>query len=75
MLTGRSLTVDEVLRVARSSERVEVVPEAVEQLRAARLVVERALEDGTPVYGLNTGVGVRKGPRWSRLGRTTTTGG
>ncbi|MGI8421217.1 MAG: HAL/PAL/TAL family ammonia-lyase [Gaiellaceae bacterium] len=60
VLTGRTLTVEEVLRVARAGERVELAPAAVEQLRTGRLVIEEAIERGTPVYGLNTGVGVRK---------------
>jgi histidine ammonia-lyase len=60
VLDGRSLTIDEVVRVARGGERVELAADAVERMRAAREVVERALARNDLVYGLTTGVGVRK---------------
>jgi histidine ammonia-lyase len=59
-VTGRDLTLDEVLRVARRAERVELAADAIERMRTARLVVERALERGDHVYGLSTGVGARR---------------
>lgn len=59
-LTGRSLTLEEVLRVARGGEAVELAPEALERLARARAVVEAALGRGEPVYGLTTGVASRK---------------
>ncbi len=60
VLTGDDLTLDEVVRVARVREHVELAPEAVERMRGTRAVVERVLESGEIVYGLTTGVGVRK---------------
>ena len=60
VLTGSDLTIDEVVRVARSDEGVELAPEAVERMRAARSVVEQVLAGGQQVYGANTGVGMRK---------------
>jgi histidine ammonia-lyase len=60
VLTGRDLTLDEVVRVARAGEGVELAPEAVERMRAARAVVDRAVERGDPVYGVTTGVASRK---------------
>ena len=60
VLTGRSLTLDEVVRVARDGARVDLDAAAVEAMRATRLVVERALEREDGVYGLTTGVGMRK---------------
>ena len=57
---GRSLALDDVVRVARRGEGVELTAEARERLRRAREVVERALARGDAVYGLNTGVGVQK---------------
>lgn len=59
-LTGRDLTLDEVVRVARGAEEVTLASEAVERMRAARAVVERALARGDVVYGLTTGVASRK---------------
>jgi histidine ammonia-lyase len=60
VLDGQSLTVDDVVRVARGGARVELAADAVERMREARAVVERAVERGDRVYGLTTGVGVRK---------------
>jgi histidine ammonia-lyase len=60
VLTGASLTLAEVVRVARAGERVELAPEALERVRRGREVVERSLAGGETVYGLTTSVGVRK---------------
>jgi histidine ammonia-lyase len=60
VLTGTSLTLDEVLRVARAGEPVELAPTVAERMRASRELVERALADGEDVYGFSTGVGMRK---------------
>jgi histidine ammonia-lyase len=59
-LTGHDLTLDEVVRVARGGERVELAPQAVERMRERRALVERAVARGDAVYGTTTGVGVRK---------------
>jgi len=60
VLDGHSLGIDAVVRVARGRERVELTDEALVRIRAAREVVERAVERGDEVYGLSTGVGARK---------------
>ena len=60
VLDGESLTMGEVVRVARGRERVELAPAAVERMREARALVERVLARGDEVYGLTTGVGMRK---------------
>ncbi len=60
VLTGEDLTLDQVVAVARRGEAVEISPDAVARMKAARAVVERMLELDVPVYGLTTGVGARK---------------
>ncbi|HEU0335962.1 MAG TPA: aromatic amino acid ammonia-lyase [Gaiellaceae bacterium] len=60
VLTGSKLTIDEVVRVARGGEGVEVASAALERMRAARAVAEQALAEGAEAYGVTTGVGVRK---------------
>ena len=60
LLTGLDLTLEEVVRVARGGEPVELAPEAIERMRAARDVVESALARGDSIYGFSTGVGMRK---------------
>jgi histidine ammonia-lyase len=60
VLTGNTLTLDEVVRVARGGAEVSLAPAAVERMRETRALVERVLERGDEVYGLTTGVGARK---------------
>jgi histidine ammonia-lyase len=57
VLTAAPLTVEDVARVALESAHVVVDESVWERVRAGRAVVERALERGLPVYGLNTGLG------------------
>jgi histidine ammonia-lyase len=57
ILNGDGLTVDHVIAVARGRARVELDPEALRRVRAARDVVDRVLASGESVYGLNTGLG------------------
>jgi histidine ammonia-lyase len=60
VLTGATLTLEQVLEVARGEATVELDPSALERMRRARAVAERALAAGEVIYGLSTGVGVRK---------------
>jgi histidine ammonia-lyase len=60
VLTGGSLTLDELVRVARDGEAVALDPQVSARMRRSRAVVERALRRGDPVYGLTTAVGVLK---------------
>jgi histidine ammonia-lyase len=60
VLDGSSLTTEELVRVAREREPVELAAEAVAGMREARELVERVIERRDKVYGLTTGVGVRK---------------
>jgi histidine ammonia-lyase len=57
------LTLDDVVDVARGTARVELGNEARTRMRASRAVVERAIADGRPVYGINTGFGELKDKR------------
>jgi histidine ammonia-lyase len=59
-LTGSSLTQDELLRVAREHECVRLADDVRARVEAGHGVVTRALERDETVYGLTTGVGVRK---------------
>jgi histidine ammonia-lyase len=56
-LDGRSLTLADVVAVARDAARVEVAGEAVKRAEQSRTVVERAAAGDVPVYGINTGFG------------------
>ena len=60
VLTGSTLTLDDVLAVARGGAQVEIDAAALDAMAAARAVVDRSIADGTPAYGVTTGVGSRK---------------
>jgi histidine ammonia-lyase len=62
-IAGDSLTLDELLRVARLHEPVRLDDEVPARVQAGHDVVRRALDRNDAVYGLTTGVGVRKRTR------------
>jgi len=59
-LTGASLRLEEVVAVARHGHRVEIAPTALDAMNRRRAIVEGASVAGAPVYGLTTGVGMRR---------------
>ncbi len=60
VVDGETLTLEQVVRVARAGEPVSFSADALERMRESRRLVERVVARGDPVYGLTTGVGVRK---------------
>jgi histidine ammonia-lyase len=60
MLDGRSLRLDDVVRVARRGEPVALDPNAASTMAEAHAVVLEAAAAGRPVYGVTTAVGVLK---------------
>ena len=57
-LTGQDLSVEEVVRVARTPDvRVALDPTAVARLGTSRGLVDRAVQAGETIYGINTGFG------------------
>jgi histidine ammonia-lyase len=56
-LDGRSLTLEQFLAVARGGCGVSITSDALNDVRAARGAVERAVAAGRPVYGVTTGFG------------------
>ncbi len=58
VLDGRSLTIEDVVRVARDpAARVELAPAARRALVESRRRVDRAIESNQTIYGINTGFG------------------
>ncbi|HLE70501.1 MAG TPA: histidine ammonia-lyase [Vicinamibacteria bacterium] len=57
VLTGRSLTLEEIEDVARRGAAVSLAPEARERVKASRAVVDEILRGDRVVYGINTGFG------------------
>src|ERR671918_453388 len=58
-LTSEGLAAEDIARVAGGAT-LEFAPEVEQLVHASRAVVERALEGGELIYGLNTGVGSRR---------------
>ncbi|MCR4316578.1 MAG: aromatic amino acid lyase [Planctomycetes bacterium] len=56
-IDGESLSIEDVVRVARNRVRVKVADSAKSRIRRCRMVVEALLERREKVYGLTTGFG------------------
>jgi len=56
-IDGESLTIDDVVQVARFGKKVELASSAIEQIKKSRDVIENAIKEGRTVYGVNTGFG------------------
>ena len=57
ILDGRSLSIADVIAVARQRATVEIAPAALAGLATSRRVVEAALARGDTIYGVTTGFG------------------
>jgi histidine ammonia-lyase len=57
MLGAERLTFDAVVAVARSGARVELAPEAVARVQAARNLIQQIVDEDRVVYGVTTGFG------------------
>ncbi|MCL0051027.1 histidine ammonia-lyase, partial [Dehalococcoidia bacterium] len=57
ILDGNSLSIADVVTVARRGTQVSLAPEAAKKVVEARAVVERLVEEKQVIYGVTTGVG------------------
>ncbi len=57
VLTGETLTIEEVARVSRKRERVLISENACAKLERARMFVDRLVKEEKVVYGVTTGFG------------------
>ncbi len=57
IITGKGLSIDDVVAVARNGEKVEIHPEAIERIIKCRAFIEERIEAGEIMYGVNTGIG------------------
>ena len=60
-LTGRTLTIDQVVAVARQGAEVRLSDEARTGVSACEAMLARMIADGTPIYGVTTGFGALDG--------------
>ncbi len=56
-ITGSGLTVEILVKVARHNEKVELHPDALKRIIACRAMLEKKIEAGEIMYGINTGIG------------------
>src|SRR5262245_5810702 len=57
IITGQPLRIDDVVAVARGNRRVELAPEAITRIAAARAMIERIVAEEQVAYGITTGFG------------------
>ncbi|MFQ6124264.1 MAG: histidine ammonia-lyase [Candidatus Heimdallarchaeota archaeon] len=57
VINGESLSLEEIIAVARRGAHVNLTPRVKEQVEQGRKVVQEILESGKVVYGINTGFG------------------
>ncbi len=57
VLTGKNLTVDDVVGVARNNEKVELHADAIARVKHCREFVEERITAGEVMYGVTTGIG------------------
>lgn len=57
VLTGKNLSIEDVVKVARCGEKVELHPDALERIKVCRAMLERKIVAKETMYGVNTGIG------------------
>lgn len=57
VINGSGLTIEDVVRVARNNEKVELAAEAKQRIEKCRAMLERKIEAHEIMYGVNTGIG------------------
>jgi histidine ammonia-lyase len=57
VLNGTELTIEQLVRIARFNEKVELHPEALQRIKTCRAMLEQKLQAREIMYGTNTGIG------------------
>ncbi|UCG69146.1 MAG: histidine ammonia-lyase [Thermoplasmata archaeon] len=57
VLDGHSLTVEDVVKVARGNQKIEIHSEAMDRINECRDLLERKIAEKEIMYGVNTGIG------------------
>ena len=57
VIDGKNLTIEDVVRVAREGEKVELAGDAVDRLKTCRAMLDKKVEAREVMYGVNTGIG------------------
>jgi len=56
-IDGESLTIEQLVSVARENATVEISPGAVKKIEKARKFIEESVASGIAIYGVTTGIG------------------
>jgi histidine ammonia-lyase len=56
-IDGEHLDVENLVRIARHNEKVEIHPQAIERIKACRIMLEEKIKAREVMYGINTGIG------------------
>ncbi len=57
IIDGATLSVEDIVKVARDKAQIEVDPKVLPRMKASRDLVERVVAEARPVYGITTGFG------------------
>jgi histidine ammonia-lyase len=57
-IDGDHLSIEQIVEVARKFESVDISPAGIEKIEKSKTILEKILETGRPVYGINTGFGI-----------------
>jgi len=56
-MTGKNLTVEKIVKVARDREKIAISPEAMRKIEKCREIVETKVKERAVMYGATTGIG------------------
>jgi histidine ammonia-lyase len=57
IVTGKDLKIEDLYKVAVLNEKVELHPDALQRIKVCRSFIEKKIEEGEIMYGVNTGIG------------------
>ncbi len=57
IIKGDGMTIEEVNRIARDMEKIELAPEAIERIDRCRAMLNKKIDAQEIMYGVNTGIG------------------
>ena len=57
VLDGSGLTIEKLVKIARDGEKVELHPDAITRINTCRAMLEKKIDAGEIMYGVNTGIG------------------
>ena len=58
-LDGKSLTVSNLAKASRQTIQINPSKQGIDRMQKSRLLVDKAVQQNTPVYGVTTGLGAR----------------